>query len=913
MSLTDKERTQYTEVTEAYRNGRIGNDSFRSGSVVSVAKLTKADVLSVGTRLLAEKSESMRESRIAETLRTKPDNFYVITDDNDLPRMIQRLREEVSRQQTDAWFRKIFGLFDNTLIRRKLLERGISIPPVMSLTVWDTETSGLDKMLDLSGGYSVWLPILNEGYYVAYGHLTGERQCTRSNALGAIERFMTLPEHIKSFHNANYDLSIMLNDGLKPQGIRYDSQDVQRLLNEHEESVGLKPLIAKYKTLIGIDVDDFTFEDLFKGSPMVYGIEVVGIYAIKDVLKGWALTRWQIDNMVSTDNLHVPFFEIRQYLTEINVNIERTGFVIDLDALARLGVEFRSKLVESQANVIKAYGVDEADFLRRMDRVVSATKIEHWCESQRKKAERLRTQIAGKHAKIAELAAAGKTHLKSYSSETEALKRYETDLAALPEPIADNAPAYVEAFEFTNDNHLRYLIYDYLGVKDRTKEIAKDKSRTRAVSKDVLERYYEAEESLQPLAAVSMYEKLLGTYVDKIPLALDVDGRLHTELDTVSTGRYSSKGYKGKPNDTRPAVITDENYLAAMRALIDAPEKSVSKGTNVQNIPSRTKEGKRVRMTFTPPPGRIFLGSDLSSIEPRLQAHIMAVEFDDDIFAEMFRMGLDPYIEFAAILFDVPKEHCTDDYAKEHPEFPPYRKLMKQLFLAEGYGQAFGQFYKAVQPFGISEAQALNAYRKFDEILPGFKRMVETAFEHLREHGWTATLWHQKRRFPAYRENWRRLSVLMRKARINGKDDAELSKKSRRLSRDECSEFWQLIRETGRDERACFNHRIQGSGANVLQMCMIMSYYILVLERGWEFTLTLHDEQKHAAPADELTEEAVKLYSEIMTDTVTLACPLKCDSVIEDRWMSEFSVDEWDFVARRPKPEFADKYAKYAI
>lgn len=906
LALSDKERTQWRAAAEAYGSGRIGNDHFRKEAG---RKLTKADVLAVGARLLREQAESSRQDRVAETLRTKPDNFYIITDDSELPRMVERLREEVRLQQRDPWFRKVFGLFDDTLIRRKLAERGITIPAVMSFTVWDTETSGLDKMLDLSGGYSVWLPLLNEGYYVAYGHLTGEKQCTRSRALGAIERLMALPEHIKSFHNAPYDLSILLNDGLRPAGVRYDSQDAQRILNEHEESGGLKQLITKYKTLIGVECPDYTFEDLFAGeSPMVHAIEVVGIYAIWDVLKGWWLSRWQIDNLVATDNLHVAYFEIRQYLTEINVNIERTGFVIDLESLRQLGDEYRANLKEAQEDVVRAYGVDSPEFIRKMDRVVSATAIARWCESQRKKAERLRGQIAARRTKIAELEAAGKTHLKSYANERDALERYEAELAALPEPAVENAPVYVEKFEFTNDNHLRYLIYDHLGVEDRTKSIVKDKSRERAVSKDVLERYFDEEEALAPLAKVSILEKLLGTYVEKIPAALDVDGRLHTQLDTVSTGRYSSKGYTGKPNDLRQGTVTDANYLETMRRLVDCPEKSVAKGTNIQNIPSRTKEGRRVRMTFVPPPGHAFLGSDLSSIEPRLQAHKMATEFGDEIFAEMYRKGLDPYIEFAAILFNVDKALCFEKAYNDGLTTIPYRKLTKDMFLAKGYGQAEEQFVKTAVKRGVAEVDAKRAYAQFDEILPGFTTMVNAAFEKLRKYGWTATLWYQKRRFPEYRANWERLCSLMERAGIRDKNDPDLGKKSRRLPQDLRSEFWQLIRLTGRDERAAFNHEIQGSGANVLQLCMIRSYYECTLGRGWEFPLTLHDEQKHAVPLDQLTPEAVALYDDIMTNTVTFACPLACDSVIEDAWMREYSRDEWDFAVGRPLPEFANKY-----
>lgn len=893
MKLSDKERELYNIAKRAFISGVTGR--------LSEGTLTKGEVLAMGTKVQRENENAARQRRISETLQTKPSNYHIITDESELPQMIARLREEIRMQQQDAWFREVFDLFNNTLIRRKLAERGIEIPAVVSLTVWDTETSGVDLRIDLTGGYSLWLPLLNEGYYVAYGHLTGEKQCRRSAALGAIRQFMESPRQIKSFHNAPFDLSMMCNDGIDAKGVRYDSMDAQNILNDHEETYALKPLFSKYKRVIGgaaLEMDDFTFEDLFgNGSPMVHPVEVVGIYAIKDVHKGWLLTKWQIDMLRKHDDLYVPYFEIRQYLPEVNVTIERTGFEIDLNELATLGVEYRERLEQARVDLFQAYNIDNA-FLLEMSMSLKGDKIREWMDKQRQRIEKQAEMLAKCRAELSK----SNPSTKKYAQLKERIRRYETEKLAEPSP--QNAPDYIAEFNISSNDHIAYLIYDHLGIRDRTKEIVKDKKKERAVSNDVLQRYFDEEESLKPLAEYAKFDKLLGTYVDKIPDALDVDGRLHTQLKTVSTGRYGSSGYSGKPNGLMPRGINDSNFLDIMRRLVEC-ETKVPKGTNLQNIPSRNEEGLRVRKTFKPREGCIFLGSDLSAIEPRIQAHRMAAEFGDHIFAEMFRKKLDPYVEFASILFEVPKEVCYEAYYKSvkgTPDaVPPYRKLMKQLFLAEGYGQAFEQFYKSVQPYGVSEEQARRAYAKFDEVLPGFKRMVETTFEHLRTHGWVATLWGQKRRFPEYVRQWKRLYQLMRKVAIRDKNDPELAKKSSKLKWEERSEFWQLIKATGRAERQAFNHTIQGSGANVLQLCMIRSYYELTLARGWEFNLTLHDEQKHSLPIEELTPEAIALYDDIMANTVTLETPLECDTVIETVWMSEYSAEDWDFDNGKPK------------
>ncbi|MCM3140448.1 DNA polymerase [Bacillus safensis] len=889
--FSDKERREFEAAWRAQKSGELVR--------TKNTKLTKTEACAIGRRHLEKENESLRHERMRETLRTKPDNYYVITRDADLSPMIERLRAEVRAQQLDPWFRKVFDLFNNTHIRGKLTERGIEVPLAVSFTEWDTETSGTDTFMDMSGGYSFWLPCLNEGYYVAYGHLTEDEQCTRSAALDICRVFIEDARHIKSFHNTPFDYAMFLNDGLKPKGFRYDSLDAARLMNEHEPSFGLKELDTKYKEHTGTThLDGYTFEDLFgKGSPMIYSPEIVGIYAIKDVEKGWYLTRWQIDMMLKIDDLYYPYFEIRQYLYEVNTTIERTGFVIDDDELLRLKSEYEPQLQKAIDDLNEAYGID-AEFLRSMSMHLKGDKIRAWQANREKQIAKQKDMLAKCEAELQKANPA----TKKYTQLKERIRKYKTE--PLAPAIPENAPDFIHEFNLDSDQHLQYLIYDVLGIEDKTKII--DKKKTRAVSKDVLALYFKEDARLKPLAIFSELSTLLGTFINRIPNVKDVDGRLHTQLQTVSTGRYSSKKYTGKDNEIYRNDINDKNFLEYMRLLVDAPKKT-EKGRNIQNIPSRTERGQRVRMAFKPPEGCTFIGSDLSSIEPRIQAHRMATEFNDEIFADMYRRGLDPYVEFASILFDVPREICTEDYYKSvkgtDDVVPAYRKAMKQMFLAIGYGQAFDMFYKGVIPFGIGKDQALVAYEKFDEILPGFKGMVESTFEHLRKHGWTATIFKQKRRFPGYVEKYKRLCQLMRKCGITDKNDPDLGKKTNKLRWEDRSEFWDLMRFTGGCERAAFNHTIQGSGANILQMCMIRVYYECVLERGWEFPLTLHDELKTATPNEQLTKEAVELFDDIMTNTFTLVLPLGCDTVIEPCWMDEYSPDDWDFEKCKPKKD----------
>lgn len=561
MSLTDRER-QLVEIVRANYAGDSGaTGKLRSSS----GAITKSDVIAAGERLLAERQREERAERVAETLRTKPANFHIITDDSALPAFVERLREECRmqmREWPDRWAK--LG--------------------VKSMTANDFEGTGVDTYIDVSIGYSVWLPLLNEGYYLPYGHVdmrgepgfeflddtnafkAGDKQLTRSKVLAAISPYLSTPDHGKSFHmgSARYDLHVAIKDGYEIHGCVWDSLDAMNLLNEHEEAYGLKPLVAKYGRYFGIDGPVFTFEDMFGNrSPAPFSVELVGIYAIKDVLYGWKLTEWQFEQMQRAASADGPgklldcYALIDSKLPETDVFLARCGFCVDLDGLASLKAEFTPLLEQARADVMTAYNID-ADFVRKMDRTLNATKIADWCEKQRRRLERNAEAQEKQRSIIAECEAAGKTTLKKYTNAVERLAELEAEAAELPPADVDHAPLFTDEFSITNGNHLAYLIYDYLGIRDRTSQFKRGKSRSTAA--DVLAVYYEEEEALKPLATVAAYEKLLNTYVSKIPHALEGDGRLHSEFKAggTATGRYSSAGYSGRPIDILREFETEE-------------------------------------------------------------------------------------------------------------------------------------------------------------------------------------------------------------------------------------------------------------------------------------------------------------------------------------------------------------------
>ena len=541
MSLTDKEKEQLEVAREAVRNGEAGR--LESG------KMNKGEALSIGARVMRKREDAKKAERIKSVIETQPENFHVLVHDSQIEPFMERLRLEVKLQK-DQW-----------KDRFKMLG-------VESLTANDFEGTGIDSYLDLSIGFSIWLPILNEGYYLAYGHVElpndhtipkeyafkeGDPQLSRTKVLANISKYLGAAKHGKSFHmgSARYDLHIAENDGYTIDGCVWDTLDAMKIMTENLDSYGLKPLIQRYgKRFLGIHNEVFTFEDLFgKRSPAPFNTLIVGIYAIYDVYYGWKLTKWQFETMKKTDRLLDCYAEIDSYIPQVDVFMCRTGFNVDLEELKGLEKEFEAKVQKAIDAVFTSYNIDQ-QFLYDMSLTINGKKIQKWKETQHRKIDKKKEQLRKAVEAKEDCEANGKTHLKKYTNALDKIKKHKAELRELQRVLAEeDCDLFIKSFEFTNGNHIGYLIYDFLGIEDKTYIIQKGKTRSTAA--DVLKIYYEDEESLAPLATVAEYQTLLNTFVLKIPQAMEVDGRFHSEFKAggTSTGRYSSAAYSGRPID----------------------------------------------------------------------------------------------------------------------------------------------------------------------------------------------------------------------------------------------------------------------------------------------------------------------------------------------------------------------------
>ncbi|MFD3198888.1 DNA polymerase [Bacillus sp. LR_5] len=343
-------------------------------------------------------------------------------------------------------------------------------------------------------------------------------------------------------------------------------------------------------------------------------------------------------------------------------------------------------------------------------------------------------------------------------------------------------------------------------------------------------------------------------------------------------------------------AITDENYLDVVKALV-ASDEYTKRGVNLQNIPARSKSGKRVRNAFVPREGWVFIGSDLGQIEPRIQAHIMYEKYGDGSMRQIFIDGVDLYTTMAQKVFGLAEEYCTDKAYDPTGTFQP-RGMMKTGVLAKSYGQTPQAFARKMN---VSTEVAEMFFNNFDEQFPSFTQMVTDIREGMKRDGYVETLYGRKRRFPDYKEvaaaankNEQRLirlyterKQLRNKKSLSQRDQDRMTKLQSEI--DALADKRGLV---GYWERAAFNAVIQGTGADILKMNGNRMARIC-MERGWEFNASIHDEIKISVPEDELTPETVALVKDVMANTVRLSVPLVTDTVIEPAWMLEMKPEEY--------------------
>ncbi|MFY9291364.1 MAG: DNA polymerase I [Methylorubrum rhodinum] len=253
-----------------------------------------------------------------------------------------------------------------------------------------------------------------------------------------------------------------------------------------------------------------------------------------------------------------------------------------------------------------------------------------------------------------------------------------------------------------------------------------------------------------------------------------------------------------------------------------------SSDPNLQNIPIRTEEGRRIRRAFVAPEGKRLISADYSQIELRLLAHIA----DIPQLRDAFEQGLDIHAATASAMFGVPLDQMTGDL----------RRRAKTINFGIIYGiSAFG----LADRLGIGREEASAFIKQYFERFPGIRDYIDTTKRSCRDKGYVTTLFGRVCHYPQIRSN-------------NPSERASV-------------------------ERQAINAPIQGTAADIIRRAMTRMEDALVAEKlDVKMLLQVHDELVFEAHADEV-ERAIPVIARVMEEAPAPALTLSVPLVVEAR------------------------------
>jgi DNA polymerase I len=254
---------------------------------------------------------------------------------------------------------------------------------------------------------------------------------------------------------------------------------------------------------------------------------------------------------------------------------------------------------------------------------------------------------------------------------------------------------------------------------------------------------------------------------------------------------------------------------------------------NLQNIPVRTEDGRKIRRAFVATPGHKLVSADYSQIELRLLAEIA----DIPVLKQAFRDGLDIHAMTASEMFGVPVKDMPGEV----------RRRAKAINFGIIYGiSAFG----LANQLGIAREEASAYIKKYFERFPGIRAYMDETREFCRRNGYVTTLFGRKCYYP----------------------DIKASNASVRSF----------------NERAAINARLQGSAADIIRRAMIRMEDALAEKKlSAQMLLQVHDELIFEVP-DEEVAATLPVVQHVMQDApfpaVVLSLPLQVDARAANNW-----------------------------
>ena len=349
-----------------------------------------------------------------------------------------------------------------------------------------------------------------------------------------------------------------------------------------------------------------------------------------------------------------------------------------------------------------------------------------------------------------------------------------------------------EAFNINSPKQLGMILFEKLELP-----VLKKTKTGYSTSADVLEKLESKHDIVKEILLYRQLGKLQSTYIEGL---LKV---VNQETDKVHTRFNQALTQTGRLSSTDP---------------------------NLQNIPIRLEEGRKIRQAFIPSEKDwIIFAADYSQIELRVLAHIA----NDSGLVEAFRAGMDIHTRTAMDVFHVPSQEVTSN--------------MRRHAKAVNFGIVYGiSDYGLSQSLGITRKEAGEFIERYFKSFPGVQDYMEESIHEARKNGYSTTLLQRRRYIP------------------------EIT--SRNFN----------IRSFA--ERTAMNTPIQGSAADVIKLAMINMNERLKKEGlKTRMLLQVHDELIFETPPEEL-EILMKIVPEEMENAIDLNVPLKVDYAYGPTW-----------------------------
>ena len=361
--------------------------------------------------------------------------------------------------------------------------------------------------------------------------------------------------------------------------------------------------------------------------------------------------------------------------------------------------------------------------------------------------------------------------------------------------LALEAKAFVEAgqpFNLSSPKQLGEILFDKKGIKP----LKKTPGGAPSTDEETLAKLAEDHPLPKIILEYRSVAKLKSTYTDKLPRMVNTKtGRVHTNYGQAIavTGRLSS-------NDP-----------------------------NLQNIPVRTAEGRRIREAFIAPPGSKILSADYSQIELRIMAHLSS----DPGLLDAFAKGEDVHRATASEVFSVPRDQVSSEQRR-------YAKVIN-------FGLIYGMSaYGLASNLGIENSAAKLYIDKYFARYPGVAAYMQRTRAEAHERGYVETVFGRRLWLP----------------------DIRSGNQGRRQGA----------------ERAAINAPMQGTAADLIKLAMIAVQGWLETEKlATRMIMQVHDELVLEVPESELERVKMKV-PELMSGVAKLDVPLVAEPGVGMNW-----------------------------